>query len=457
ALVTLGLRFAARSHTGLLRDGNEDSVYAGPRLLAVADGMGGHAAGEVASAVAISTLALLDREVGGDDPAELLREAVFGANTQLRAMVAADSELEGMGTTVTALLIDRTRLALVHIGDSRAYRLRANELVQVTRDHTLVQRLVDEGRITAEEAGVHPQRALVTRALDGREGLELDLEMHDLVPGDRYLLCSDGLSGVVSDATIRDALLLPDPPQAVDRLVELALRGGAPDNVTCVVADVVDTDSTQAVPMGDATVRVVAGSAADGPQAVSPRDGLANGSTAVAGEHAAGRAAKLRRGPAVIERAQHVRRRQRAFIAMTLVLGFVAAAVLGWQYLQSQYYVGAKDGQVAIFRGVEGSLAGIDLSQATDEARIPLDQLGEFEQRRVQAGISAASLADARDIVARLTSEAGATLPEVSPEGSPSPAVSPEGTPSPAASPADSSAAPLPPTDTPASSSPSAP
>jgi protein phosphatase len=312
----------------------------------------------------------------------------------------------------------------VHIGDSRGYRLRAGELKQVTRDHTLVQRLVDEGRITAEEAGVHPQRALVTNALDGRDGLELDLSMHDLVPGDRYLLCSDGLSAVVTDATIRDALMLADPRQAVDRLVELALRGGAPDNVTCVVADVVEADETTAVPVGGDTIRVVAGSAAEGPQAVSGTSGLHKASTTRTGDHAAGRAAGLRR-PGVTERARHVRRRQRWLVASLVLLVVAAGTLVGWRYVQSQYYVGATGDEVAIFRGVNGRFAGIDLSHATNEPRIPLASLGEFQQKRVQAGINAASLNDARGIVTRLTTDSAGQPANPLPSDSASPAPSP--------------------------------
>jgi serine/threonine protein phosphatase PrpC len=416
--MSLEIRYAARSDVGLLREINEDAAYAGPRLIAVADGMGGHAAGEVASAVAIASLAVLDSEVRAEtDPREQLRGAVFDANTQLREMVAADRELDGMGTTVTAVLVDRTQFALVHVGDSRAYRLRDGELKQVTRDHTLVQRLVDEGRITAEEAGVHPQRALVTNALDGREGLELDLSVHDLVPGDRYLLCSDGLPAVVTDATIREALTLADPRQAVDRLVELALRGGAPDNVTCVVADVIEADETTAVPIGGDTVRVVAGSAAEGPQAVRGAAGLRKASTARTGDHAAGRAAGLRR-QGVTERARLVRRRQRGLIAALVAVAAIACAVAGWRYMQSQYYVGATGGEVAIFRGVNGRFAGVDLSHVTGEPRIPLASLGEFEQRRVQAGINAASLSDARGIVTRLTTDSSAQPANPLPGGS---------------------------------------
>lgn len=436
--MTMEIRYAARSDVGLLREINEDAAYAGPRLIAVADGMGGHAAGEVASAVAIAALATLDRDTPSEeDPRELLRGAIFEANGRVRDMVASDRELDGMGTTVTALLVDRTQFALAHIGDSRAYLIRAGVLTQVTRDHTLVQRLVDEGRITAAEAGVHPQRALVTNALQGQEKLDLDLSVHDLVAGDRYLLCSDGLSGVVSDATMREALLLPDPRHAVDRLVELALRGGAPDNVTCVVADVVEAAQTSALVVdGAATMRVVAGSAAEGPQAVSARAGLRDGSTAAAGDHAAGKAARLRR-PGVTERAQHVRRWQRVVIATVLGAVAIAAAFGGWSYVQSQYYVGASGTDVAIFRGVHGRFAGIDLSRVTDEQRVPMTGLGEFERRRVQSGISAASLRDARDIVARLASESAPQpanpLPTEPPTAAESPSGSIEPSPSPSA------------------------
>ncbi|HVF05997.1 MAG TPA: Stp1/IreP family PP2C-type Ser/Thr phosphatase, partial [Frankiaceae bacterium] len=234
-------RYAALSDVGLLRDHNEDAAFAGQRLLAVADGMGGHAAGEVASAAVIAALQQLD-ELGMDagDPEEALREAVEEANVNLRDMVAADSELHGMGTTVTALLNDGAYAWLAHVGDSRAYLLRAGELQQITRDHTYVQQLVDEGRIAPEEASTHPQRNFITRALDGRTGMEMDLQRLDLQPGDRVLLCSDGLSGVVSDTSLGEVLAGTTPEVAVQRLVDLALRGGGPDNITCIVADVLD-------------------------------------------------------------------------------------------------------------------------------------------------------------------------------------------------------------------------
>ncbi len=239
------LRYAARSHAGLMREGNEDSGYAGPRLLAVADGMGGHAAGEVASAVAIAALAGLDSPHGPDGPVPdtgllgALAAAVAGAGARLRAMIAADPGLAGMGTTLTAMLWSGRQAALCHIGDSRAYLLRHGQFSQVTHDHTLVQALVDEGQITPDAAATHPHRSLLLRTLDGGPGSQPDLSLHEARPGDRYLLCSDGLSGVVSGQAIEAALTaVAGPGEAAAWLIELANRAGGPDNITCVIADV---------------------------------------------------------------------------------------------------------------------------------------------------------------------------------------------------------------------------
>ena len=203
--MTLVLRYAARSDRGLVRANNEDSVYAGARLLALADGMGGHAAGEVASQLVIAALAHLDDDEPGGDVLSKLDAAVREGNSAIAAHVEADPELEGMGTTLTAILFAGNRLGLVHIGDSRGYLLRDGELNQITKDDTFVQTLVDEGRITAEEAHSHPQRSLIMRALTGHE-VEPTLIMREARAGDRYLLCSDGLSDPVSHETILEAL-----------------------------------------------------------------------------------------------------------------------------------------------------------------------------------------------------------------------------------------------------------
>ncbi|MDP9406711.1 MAG: protein phosphatase 2C domain-containing protein, partial [Actinomycetota bacterium] len=258
--MTLQLRYAAVSDRGLLRDGNEDSVYAGPRLLAVADGMGGHAAGEVASAVAIAAVAPLDEDVPGADLLDALRDAAETANSRLREMVSADGTLDGMGTTLTAMLWAGSRIGVLHVGDSRAYLLRGGQLTQITHDHTLVQTLVDEQRISADEASSHPQRSLLTRALDGREGVDPDLSVREARPGDRYLLCTDGLSGVVSPQTMLETLQTEDREQAARRLVELALRGGGPDNISVIVADVAEAGGR------GGTEVLVGGAAATSPQ-----------------------------------------------------------------------------------------------------------------------------------------------------------------------------------------------
>ena len=260
--MTLALRYAVRSDVGLLREGNEDSAYAGPHLLAVADGMGGHAAGEVASAATITTIAPLDAEDPGPDLVGALADAVATANLRLQELIISDPAIEGMGTTLTALLWSEGYAALCHIGDSRAYLLRDGQFIQITHDHTLVQSLVDEGKITEDDVATHPHRSLLLRALDGRTIAEPDLAPLETYPGDRYLLCSDGLSGVVTEQTLHQTLAsVRDPDKAALRLVELAIKGGGPDNITCIVADVIDTHSSRVPPTWQP---VFAGAAANG-------------------------------------------------------------------------------------------------------------------------------------------------------------------------------------------------
>jgi PPM family protein phosphatase len=247
--MTLALRYAVRSDVGLLREGNEDSAYAGPHLLAVADGMGGHAAGEVASAATITTIAPLDAEDPGPDLVGALADAVATANLRLQELIISDPAIEGMGTTLTALLWSEGYAALCHIGDSRAYLMRDGQFMQITHDHTLVQSLVDEGKITEDDVATHPHRSLLLRALDGRTIAEPDLLPLETYNGDRYLLCSDGLSGVVTEQTLHQTLSsIADPDKAALRLVELAIKGGGPDNITCIVADVIDPRSSRVQP-----------------------------------------------------------------------------------------------------------------------------------------------------------------------------------------------------------------
>ncbi|RFU39223.1 Stp1/IreP family PP2C-type Ser/Thr phosphatase, partial [Actinomadura logoneensis] len=239
--MTLGIRYSARSDVGMLREGNEDSGYAGAHLLAVADGMGGHVGGEIASAAAISEIRKLDKAMPATELLAALERTVKSANENLHRIVESDPALQGMGTTLTAMLWAGSQIALVHIGDSRAYLLRDGSLFQITHDHTLVQSLVDEGRISPDEAASHPQRSLLLRAMDGRGEIDPDLSLREARAGDRYLLCSDGLSTVVTAETIFQVLTEADEPdQAVRQLIDLANRGGGPDNITCVCADVVE-------------------------------------------------------------------------------------------------------------------------------------------------------------------------------------------------------------------------
>ncbi len=444
--MSLTLRYAARSDRGLIREGNEDSVYAGPRLLAVADGMGGMAAGEVASNIVVGALAPLDEDVSSNDLVDALRGAIGHANQQLRDAVESNPALEGMGTTLTAMMFSGNRLALVHVGDSRAYVIREGELTQITRDDTYVQMLVDEGRITADEATTHPQRSLLTRALDGRD-VEPDFSVREARPGDRYLLCSDGLSGVVSPETIAEALLMPDPREAADRLIALALRGGGPDNITCIVADIVDVGLGNASP-------VVGGAAAHDRGRVS----------AATADSAAGRAALARpeqpqpEEPAAEPEDGPKRRPILLTVALLAVLGLVGAGgYMTWQYVQDQYYVGAsEDGKVAIYRGVSGSLAGVSFSSVDTETDLYLEDLQQFTKQDVEQTIPAKSHSDAMAIVERLKNQqldlcADPNAP-VTPSPSPTPTPTTSVSPKPGTTPSTS------PTPTPSTSpSPSAP
>jgi serine/threonine protein phosphatase PrpC len=351
--VTLVLRYAARSDRGLVRANNEDSVYAGARLLALADGMGGHAAGEVASQLVIAALAHLDDDEPGGDLLSKLDTAVREGNSAIAAHVEADPELEGMGTTLTAILFAGNRLGLVHIGDSRGYLLRDGELTQITKDDTFVQTLVDEGRITAEEAHSHPQRSLIMRALTGHE-VEPTLIMREARAGDRYLLCSDGLSDPVSHDTILEALQIPDVAESADRLIELALRGGGPDNVTVVVADVIDYDYGQTQP-------ILAGAVSGDDDQVAPPNTAAGRASAFNPRRNA--AKKVMPQPEE-EPARQPRSRRRILIAATLVVLVVLAGLaIGREIVRSNYYVSEHAGTVSIMRGVQGSFLGVALQE----------------------------------------------------------------------------------------------
>ena len=463
--MTLVLRYAARSDRGLVRANNEDSVYAGARLLALADGMGGHAAGEVASQLVIAALAHLDDDDPGGDLLAELDTAVRAGNAAIAAQVEAEPELEGMGTTLTAILFAGDRIGLVHIGDSRGYLLRDGELTQITKDDTFVQTLVDEGRITREEAHSHPQRSLIMRALTGHE-VEPTLTMREARAGDRYLLCSDGLSDPVSDETILEALQIPDVAEAAYRLIELALRGGGPDNVTVVVADVVDYDYGQTQP-------ILAGAVSgDDDQMTLPNTSAGRASAIRPREEAAKRVAPP---PETPNRPRWPRRRM-FFVVTLAVLFLLSGLAIAWWVIQRNYYVTEYDGQISIVRGIQGSLLGVPLqepylvgclSARNELSLISYGQSGHSNcqlmtvrdlrrpgQVQVQTGLPGGSLDQAESQLRQLLAEY--LLPTC-----PSPrATSPPGSPAPGSGTPESSAAASPASTTPpttASSSPSAP
>ena len=248
--MTYALTYAAASHVGLIRGNNEDSAYAGPHLLALADGMGGHAAGEIASQLMISHIAHVDDVGPGDDMCGQLADAMTEGNAAIANQIDINPATEGMGCTLDAFFFNDDTLAICHVGDSRGYLYRDGQLEQITKDDTYVQSLVDEGQLAPEDVSNHPQRSLILKALTGRP-VEPTLMLRDVRPGDRYLLCSDGLSDPVSHDTIADIVSGGTLDQAAERLIDLALRSGGPDNVTVVLGEIVDTsdDYTPAAPL----------------------------------------------------------------------------------------------------------------------------------------------------------------------------------------------------------------
>jgi serine/threonine protein phosphatase PrpC len=444
--MTLALRYAVRSDVGLLREGNEDSAYAGPHLLAVADGMGGYEAGEVASAAVISTVAPLDRkEMRESELVEALSSAVVTAKQALRRIVESDPSVGSMGTTLTAMLWAGGSAALCHIGDSRAYVLRNGDLYQITRDHTFVQALIDQGRLKPEEAATHPQRSLLLRALDGRTDADPDLTKVDAEVGDRYQICSDGLPVAVSDKLILQALTdVADPNDAVLKLIDLAIAGGGPDNITCIVADVIDPDDGRALPT---KAPLVAGAAASATSSgvhdtrtkpfAKPIINDDGGMTQLGTVPATARASHGGRTPrgrvserdrtttpgrsrsepdkvaapapsraAAGEGEEGGRRARRRWPLMTSILALFVLLVAGglfagYEYTQSQFYVGTHNGRVAIFRGLNQPFFGFSLSSVYATTDIPVSGLPRTDAQGI-ARSSTGSLAQAQKFVGNL-------------------------------------------------------
>ncbi|WP_371406180.1 protein phosphatase 2C domain-containing protein [Kribbella sp. NBC_00662] len=423
--MTLSLDYATLSDVGRVRRNNEDSAYAGPHLLLLADGMGGAAAGEVASAAAVQVIRRLDTaEISGEDMIEALAGAVHRANERLSELVEEDPEREGMGSTVTALMFDGKQLGLAHLGDSRAYRMRDGQLYQLSHDHTFVQSLVDEGRISQEEAFTHPHRNLILRVLDGRPDSDPDLQILDVQAGDRLMLCSDGLPDYVSDEVIAASMASGTPDSVVVELITHALEAGSNDNVTCVVADVVETEPASGVQpqLVGAAAELAQGSTGRGEPTVAIRTG---GDGHGGGGHGAGLdPEELRYAPRPPKRFPWLRR----IAVLVVILGLIGGG--GWfaySWTQKQYYVGTDGDYVAIFKGVEADLPGLNLSKVYERQSLQVDKLPTYSREQVEGNIQADNLAGARSIVAELQQTAAecAAKPKPTPTPTPKPSTPP--------------------------------
>lgn len=383
--------------------------------------MGGHAGGDIASSIAIGHLAELDTESIGADAPQVLVRTIRDAHAEMLQRVSADPQLTGMGTTVTALLKYGGRLALAHIGDSRAYVSSGDSFTQVTKDHTFVQWLVDQGSITEEEAEVHPQRSVITRVLgDADASDEIDTSVREANVGDRWLLCSDGLSGPVSNETLAETLrTIADPGECAEKLIDLALRGGGQDNITCVVADIVSaTDATSN------THHVV------GAASIITSDDIPTTSAA-----AKARALTAPATPPVEEVPPeptnwwqgHLVRKFFLFLAVFAVIGAIGlGAFAGYRWSQQQYYVGVADNKVAIYRGLPQPLGPFELSELHSVQDIELKHLSDSARKDVENTIGAGSLHKAESTVVAILQ--ASKLCEIAENPEPAPTTTPEPT-----------------------------
>ena len=452
--MTISLRFAARSDVGLVRQSNQDSGYAGPHLCLLCDGMGGPAGGDIASAVAIEHLMPLDADSHqAGELLGLMREAVQAAHTELVTLSSQDPDLAGLGTTCIGVMRSGNKLAMVHVGDSRAYMLRDGTLTQVTTDHTFVEYLVETGRLTRDQARQHPQRSVLLRVLGDTEGeVQLDESIREAVPGDRWLLCSDGLSGPVTAETIGEVLAgVADPGQAADQLIDLALRAGGPDNVTAVVFDVVKDDpEPQTVPQvvgSAATERLAQERAAAAHRKAGGNAEARDTEGASPAAKAAALMATLEERPtsedstdvdeaiaaeaATQEKARRRHRRRVLVGSLILLVALVGSSALFYRWTQTRYYVSSYEGQVAIFRGIPQSIGPLKLSHSVEAyADLPVEKLDDNIRERLEDTVTQDSMKAAQAYIDKTVRSH--VKPTTSQQNSPNATPTPSPTPSPA-------------------------
>ena len=435
--MTLLLRYVAHSEIGLIRKNNQDSGFASPHLIVVADGMGGAAAGDLASAVAIDTIRHVNATTEGERMLEVLGRAVNEANDRIADLVDSDPALDGMGTTLTGALFDGSELGLAHIGDSRAYRLRDQVLERLTHDHSWVQSLVDDGKISEAEAANHPHRSLLLKVLNGQPANDPDLRLVPVAAGDRLLFCSDGVCGLVDDDEIEAALRLPTLEEALGRLVSEALAEGGIDNITVIVADVVADDGTDApVVLGAAGERSIPASNGTGRLAAADDedDDEEDGPPAPGGATVDDEARYTPQAPG--------RRRLFRPLVGLLALLLIAAAGLGAAYAwtRTQFYVGAAGDQVAIYQGLADAVPALSLSRVYEVQPLAVSALPPYYATRVRDNIEVPDLDSARATVAELTAAAERCAAEPTAKPTPAPTPTPRPTPAPSGPTATASA-----------------
>jgi protein phosphatase len=406
----------AASDIGRVRSSNQDSGYAGVNLFFVADGMGGHAGGDIASAIASQHIALADEPLETSAEAEQkLIDYIYQAKQKIDASVKQHPAITGMGTTLSALMVTGTKVTIAHIGDSRIYLARDGVVKQITSDHTFVQRLVDTGRITEEEALTHPRRSVLMRVLGDIEQFpEVDIDTYETKPGDRWMACSDGLSGVVPKQLMENILLSnEDAKEACELLVGEALEFGAPDNVTVVLVDVVDAkDEIDFSPS-----RNLVGSAAN-EVVIEQRKGmqvlrLLNPLTLL--ELLQKPEDPVRFAPESEELLEKIlketkgrvrARKFRQIATYLLLIGLAAYGVsLAVDYTQTRYFVGIDDGYVVIYKGIKEELGPFKFSSVYEVTEVTESSLTDFQREALERSISAETVEEAQRIVSQLGGE----------------------------------------------------
>lgn len=454
--MALQLNFAARSDVGRVRSKNDDSAYVGRYLAVVADGMGGHVGGDVASASVVLDLAPLDRN-DHTDPGTMLADEIQSANLILNDLVHDNPKLAGMGTTCTAVLVDNNVLHMAHIGDSRAYRIKNDVFEQLSVDHTFVQRLIDEGRLNPEDAESHPHKNVLMRVLgDVDASPELDVTSFETQPGERWMLCSDGLNAVVDDGTIQRLMSADKPLEEICRdLVDETLARGAPDNVTIVVFETaeaevtVDDDpktdeltesalqvsnATNGEPVSAALLRADLGSRphllVGAAELATDTDQIpivtrsSSQKRAAALLHGASEATPVPQAQGAAELEEDAVPSERKSWPLLTMVGvflilFATSLAVGFLWIRGQYYVGTADDHVAIFQGVPQSFGPLELSSVEESTEIPLSRLPGYSRQRIEAGLPAQDLNHAHEILVDLEAALIPEAPPVSPSDPP--------------------------------------